>query len=226
MAKSGRARIATSQASGWPSSAVISRRRMVRPKCSWNPFPHTLVPACFEGLTWRLSRRRSGPLDTKKAIAWMRARGLPAADISRVSTRRTAILPAATTCALNDLHAAFADPEVDAIICLRGGYGTPRLLDRIDFQLLRHNAKPFIGYSDITALHLAISRYAGFVTFHGPCSMPIWLGEQTADRVLILQHAQGPVEGRHGACPSGGLSVDHDRAGRRPWAPCWAAIWR
>jgi muramoyltetrapeptide carboxypeptidase len=69
---------------------------------------------------------------------------------------------------LNDLHAAFADSEVDAIICLRGGYGTPRLLDRIDFDLLRNNAKPFIGYSDITALHLAISRYAGFVTFHGP----------------------------------------------------------
>jgi muramoyltetrapeptide carboxypeptidase len=69
---------------------------------------------------------------------------------------------------LNDLHAAFADSEVDAIICLRGGYGTPRLLDQIDFDLLRNNAKPFIGYSDITALHLAISRYAGFVTFHGP----------------------------------------------------------
>lgn len=69
---------------------------------------------------------------------------------------------------LNDLHGAFADTEVDAIICLRGGYGTPRLLDRIDFDLLRANAKPFIGYSDITALHLAISRYAGFVTFHGP----------------------------------------------------------
>ena len=79
---------------------------------------------------------------------------------------------------LNDLHAAFADSEVDAIICLRGGYGTPRLLDRIDFELLRNNAKPFIGYSDITALHLAISRYAGFVTFHGPMLNADLLGDK------------------------------------------------
>jgi muramoyltetrapeptide carboxypeptidase len=77
-----------------------------------------------------------------------------------------------------DLHAAFADPEVDAIICLRGGYGTPRLLDRIDFELLQNNAKPFIGYSDITALHVAISRYAGFVTFHGPLLNADLLGDK------------------------------------------------
>jgi len=79
---------------------------------------------------------------------------------------------------LRDLHAAFADPEVDAIICLRGGYGTPRLLDRIDYDLLSRHAKPFIGYSDITALHLAISRYAGFVTFHGPLLNADLLGDK------------------------------------------------
>ncbi|MCC7005314.1 MAG: LD-carboxypeptidase [Ottowia sp.] len=69
---------------------------------------------------------------------------------------------------LHDLHAAFRDTRIDAIICLRGGYGSARLLDRIDFNLLRAHTKPFVGYSDITALHLAIARYAGFVTFHGP----------------------------------------------------------
>ncbi len=79
---------------------------------------------------------------------------------------------------LNDLHTAFADPEVKAIICLRGGYGTPRLLDRIDFELLKRNPKPFVGYSDITALHLAISRYAGFVTFHGPLLNADLLGDK------------------------------------------------
>ncbi|PVZ15654.1 MULTISPECIES: LD-carboxypeptidase [unclassified Pseudomonas] len=69
---------------------------------------------------------------------------------------------------LADLHAAFADPEVDAILCLRGGYGTPRLLDRLDIELIRANPKPFVGYSDITALHLAFNQLAGLVTFHGP----------------------------------------------------------
>ena len=69
---------------------------------------------------------------------------------------------------LQELHAAFADPGVHAIICLRGGYGSARLLSQIDFNLLRTHAKPFVGYSDITALHLAMAGKAGFVTFHGP----------------------------------------------------------
>lgn len=68
----------------------------------------------------------------------------------------------------SDLMAAFADPEIDAILCTCGGYGTPRLLDRLDYGLIARNPKVFIGYSDITAIHLAIGRRAGLVTFHGP----------------------------------------------------------
>ncbi len=55
-----------------------------------------------------------------------------------------------------DLHAAFADPEVDALIGLRGGYGCMRLLDRLDLSLLRASSKPLIGYSDLTALHAVL----------------------------------------------------------------------
>lgn len=84
---------------------------------------------------------------------------------------------------LQELHAAFADPRVDAIICLRGGYGSARLLAQIDFQLLRSHAKPFVGYSDITTLHLAIARKAGFITFHGPML--------TSD---LLRNRQEPTE--------------------------------
>ncbi|MDQ1451064.1 MAG: muramoyltetrapeptide carboxypeptidase, partial [Acidobacteriaceae bacterium] len=53
---------------------------------------------------------------------------------------------------LEDLHAAFADPEIDAVICIRGGYGSNYLLEGLDLDLLRRNAKPFIGYSDHTAI--------------------------------------------------------------------------
>ncbi|SFX49792.1 muramoyltetrapeptide carboxypeptidase [Thermoactinomyces sp. DSM 45891] len=67
-----------------------------------------------------------------------------------------------------DLNRMFADPEVDAIFCMRGGYGTPRILDLIDYRGIRKNPKIFVGYSDITALHLAIHRFTGLVTFHGP----------------------------------------------------------
>ena len=87
----------------------------------------------------------------------------PAAAWTRLST----IWPARTRSAA-DLHAAFTSADIDAVWCLQGGFGSWRLLDLLDYELLRRHAKPFIGYSDITALHLAIQRHAGFVTFHGP----------------------------------------------------------
>lgn len=66
-----------------------------------------------------------------------------------------------------ELSACFADPEIAGIICARGGYGAMRLLPYIDWDAVRANPKVFCGYSDITALHMAIRREAGFVTFHG-----------------------------------------------------------
>ncbi|MCS7037050.1 MAG: LD-carboxypeptidase [Saprospiraceae bacterium] len=69
---------------------------------------------------------------------------------------------------LRDLHWAFTDPEVDAIWCARGGYGATRLLPHVDFRLIARNPKPFMGYSDITALHIAIGQRTGLITFHAP----------------------------------------------------------
>jgi len=69
---------------------------------------------------------------------------------------------------LADLHAAFADPEVDAVLALRGGYGCARLLDRIDTALLlRHRHKLLIGYSDITSLHGLLDTL-GMPGLHAP----------------------------------------------------------
>ena len=72
---------------------------------------------------------------------------------------------------LEDLHAMFADRSVDAVFAIRGGYGSGQLLDRIDYDLLRKNPKIFLGFSDITAMHLAIQKRAGLVTFHGPVAL-------------------------------------------------------
>lgn len=69
---------------------------------------------------------------------------------------------------LEDLHKMFADPEIKAVICIRGGYGASRILNRIDYNLIRKNPKALIGYSDITALHLALSTQAGLTSYHGP----------------------------------------------------------
>lgn len=69
---------------------------------------------------------------------------------------------------LHDLHWAFSDKAINGIWCVRGGSGAPRLLPEIDYSLIKKNPKVFIGYSDITALHMAISQQTGLVTFHGP----------------------------------------------------------
>lgn len=65
-----------------------------------------------------------------------------------------------------DLKAAFEDPDVDAVLCSRGGYGCARLIPHLDFEALASHRKLFIGYSDITTLHLAFQN-VGFATLHG-----------------------------------------------------------
>ena len=69
---------------------------------------------------------------------------------------------------LEDLHAMFENVDIDAVICARGGYGTARLLPKLNLELIKGNPKPFIGYSDITALHQHIYAKTGLITFHGP----------------------------------------------------------
>ncbi len=75
---------------------------------------------------------------------------------------------------LADLHGMFSDPDVKAIVCLRGGSGAARLLDKIDYRLIARNPKIFMGYSDITAFHQAIVTQTGLVTFHGPVANSPW----------------------------------------------------
>ncbi len=69
---------------------------------------------------------------------------------------------------LDDFHEMFSNKNVKAIFSVRGGYGSGRLLDRIDFNLIKKNPKILVGYSDITALQMAIFKKTGLVTFAGP----------------------------------------------------------
>lgn len=69
---------------------------------------------------------------------------------------------------LEDLHAMFKNKNVKAIISTRGGYGSARLLDKINYSIIKKNPKIFVGYSDITALQLSIFKRTGLITFAGP----------------------------------------------------------
>ena len=79
-----------------------------------------------------------------------------------------------------DLVAAFADPEVDAVLTMRGGTGGWRMVPHVDYDVIRANPKFFSGYSDITALHLAIESCVGLVTFYGP-SGSSFIGKGTSE---------------------------------------------
>src|SRR5439155_16281465 len=69
---------------------------------------------------------------------------------------------------LSDLNGMLNDPQVKAIFAVRGGYGSPRLLPFVDYRAARRQPTILVGFSDITALHLALYRRAGLVTFSGP----------------------------------------------------------
>jgi muramoyltetrapeptide carboxypeptidase len=88
--------------------------------------------------------------------------------LGRHITHRSGYLAGTDAERAEDLHAMFSDARVKGIFCLRGGYGTPRLLGMLDYRLIARNPKVFVGYSDITALHFAFRARAGLVSFHGP----------------------------------------------------------
>ncbi len=74
----------------------------------------------------------------------------------------------------DDVNDMFADSEVNAILCVRGGWGCNRILPLLDYDLIKNNPKAIIGYSDITSLLVAIYARAGLVTFHGPVGTSTW----------------------------------------------------
>lgn len=73
-----------------------------------------------------------------------------------------------------DLNRMFSQKDIKAIICLRGGSGAARILPLIDYETIKRNPKPLLGYSDITALHSAIYSQTGLITFHGPNGSGSW----------------------------------------------------
>src|SRR5947209_13012743 len=98
----------------------------------------------------------------------------------------------------DDLHALFSDPEVDVVQALQGGFGSSEMIPHLDFDLIAANPKPFVGYSDITSLHVTIRQRAGYPTFYGYGLMGVGDSETTAftrDRELAVLRGDvtGPV---------------------------------
>jgi muramoyltetrapeptide carboxypeptidase len=128
--------------------------------------PHRLEP----GMTVGVIAPASGVKEEEQidaAVAGLEEFSLRV-RLGRSVRKRRGYISATPAERLADLHAAFSDKKVDAVMCLRGGYGAMHLLDAIDYGLVRRNPKIFTGFSDITALHLAFLRKCRLVTFNGP----------------------------------------------------------
>ena len=130
---------------------------------------------------------------------------------------------------LADLTRAIADPAIDGIWCLRGGYGVMRLLADLDYDALAAAPKALLGFSDITALHAAVSRRCALVSFHGPTArQPLTeFSRESITRAVIAQTDSGGVAsgariirgGRaHGTLAGGNLALLAALCGT-PFAP-------
>jgi muramoyltetrapeptide carboxypeptidase len=96
-----------------------------------------------------------------------------------------------------DLMAMFADPEVDVVQALQGGYGSAQTIPHLDFEVIGQNPKPFVGYSDITALHVAMRQRTGLATFYGYGLVGMGAKESTdfsRERLLEVLRGEGAGE--------------------------------
>ncbi len=100
---------------------------------------------------------------------------------------------------LTDLHAAFADPSIEGIICARGGWGSAELLPHLDRDLIRANPKVFIGYSDHTALHTWLHNEASLVSFYAPMVAADFAREQGVDETSWRHSLEGSASWSLGA---------------------------
>ncbi len=107
---------------------------------------------------------------------------------------------------LADLNGALRDPSIDAIWCIRGGYGVTRILDQVDLAALARAPRPVIGFSDITALLLALHRATGVVTFHAPMTRAPLTAFSRTHFERMLRHAE-PAGRLGGLTPPAGVLV-------------------
>jgi muramoyltetrapeptide carboxypeptidase len=133
------------------------------------------------------------PEDLEKALQNLADLGLKT-KVGKHARAQNGFLAGTDGQRLADLHWAFADKEIDAVWCVRGGYGVSRLLPAVDFNLIKKNPKIFIGYSDITALHVSIYQNCGFTTFHGPVAASTFSDYTKNHVVEVLMNPSAPYK--------------------------------
>jgi muramoyltetrapeptide carboxypeptidase len=134
--------------------------------------------------------------DVLRSVEWWESRGYRVKLAPNVLARDDYVAGSAEDRAA-DLAALFADPEVEVVQCLQGGYGSAQVIPFLDFDVISANPKPFVGFSDITALHVAVRQRAGLATFYGNGLLGMGDPETTAfskERLLAVLGGGGAGE--------------------------------
>ena len=137
------------------------------------------------------------PDELDRAIHWITGMGL-VPKLGQHVGEQYGYLAGTDAARASDLDVMFADPDVRAIFAIRGGWGGARILPLLDWNGIRDNPKLLIGYSDTTALHLAIAARAGFATLHAPNGASSWQKESWDSLWQIAFAAGTPVLGGPG----------------------------
>lgn len=175
--------VARSAAAAWPNFSTAEDGELLRPKRLQRGMTVGLVTPASN--VWEDEDIRFA-CDVVESLGYKVKEG---ANLYR----RTQYLAGPDDARAADINSMFADPEVDAVFCLRGGYGTPRILPLLDYENIRRNPKVLLGYSDITALLNAIYHRSGVITFHGPIAAQNFTDYTLAEFSKVLVHGERPV---------------------------------
>jgi muramoyltetrapeptide carboxypeptidase len=130
-----------------------------------------------------------------RGVEWWEARGYRV-KLSEAAFARDDYVAGDPERRARDLEAMFADPEVDVVQTLQGGYGSAQTIPHLDLDAIAGSPKPFVGYSDITALHVAIRQRTGLPTFYGPGLVGVGEKDTTAfTRERLLRVLRGEATG-------------------------------
>ena len=160
--------------------------------------PRRLSPGQTVGLV-APSSAPNEPEDIRFAVEVLESLGFRVRPGAHVFDRQGYLAGADATRAA-DLNTMFADDGIDAIWCVRGGYGASRILPMLDYDRMRRSPKALIGFSDITSLHMALHTQADLVSFHGPVAWRAFTPYTLHEWKHVLCETNVPV--RLGAPPA------------------------
>lgn len=128
--------------------------------------PHPLRPGARIGIISPASPQRD-PDRLTRGIAYLENKGYEVIVGKHAFSSHAGYLAGTDEQRIADIESMFGDDSIDAIMCARGGYGTTRILEQLNYDIIRAHPKPFIGFSDTTALQSAIFARTGLITFSG-----------------------------------------------------------